>query len=116
LKPQAEKPVFDDFEVVVAVRKGEADHFYAELQRGVSNADQRLVQRQAFAGMIWSKQFYHIDVARWLDGDPAQTAANTDATTNGVISTMPTSCPCRTNGSTRGTQHGTWHFIASRWR
>ncbi len=34
--------------------------------------EQRLVQRQAFAGLIWTKQVYHFDVARWLDGDPAQ--------------------------------------------
>ena len=31
--------------------------------------------RQAFAGMLWSKQFYHYDVARWLDGDPARPGA-----------------------------------------
>ena len=34
--------------------------------------DARLVQRQAFAGMLWSKQFYMFDVRRWLDGDPGQ--------------------------------------------
>ncbi len=34
--------------------------------------DERRVQRQAFAGLIWSKQFYHYDVPQWLDGDPGQ--------------------------------------------
>jgi hypothetical protein len=42
------------------------------LQAGISDADMRLVQRQAFAGMLWSKQFYYFDVAEWLDGDPRQ--------------------------------------------
>jgi hypothetical protein len=38
----------------------------------VSDADRRLVQRQAYAGLIWNKQFYRFDVRRWLDGDPMQ--------------------------------------------
>ena len=51
--------------------------------------------RQAFAGMLWCKQFYHYDVRRWLDGDPAQTAAArragaTDATAAGRTSTTAT--------------------------
>ena len=50
----------------------EADAFYADLQAGLDDPDARHVQRQAFAGMIWSKQFYHYDVPRWLEGDPAQ--------------------------------------------
>ncbi|HWB73504.1 MAG TPA: hypothetical protein VG755_01085 [Nannocystaceae bacterium] len=55
-----------------AERRREADAFYDALQHRIADADARLVQRQAFAGMIWSKQFYHYDVRRWLDGDPAQ--------------------------------------------
>jgi hypothetical protein len=38
----------------------------------MSDADAKLVQRQAFAGMIWSKQFFHYDVPLWLQGDPTQ--------------------------------------------
>jgi hypothetical protein len=38
----------------------------------MADADAKLVQRQAFAGMIWSKQFFHYDVPVWLDGDPTQ--------------------------------------------
>ncbi len=55
-----------------AQRRSEADEFYAGLQQAISDADARLVQRQAFAGMIWSKQFFHYDVPVWLQGDPAQ--------------------------------------------
>ena len=56
-------------------RRSEADEFYAELQADIADADARNVQRQAFAGMIWSKQFYYYDVPEWLNGDPAQPAA-----------------------------------------
>ena len=63
---------FADFDSVLAQRVREADEFYAKLQKGVGDADARAVQRQAFAGMIWSKQFYYYDVTDWLRGDPAQ--------------------------------------------
>ncbi len=53
-------------------RRQEADEFYAELQQGIEDADARAVQRQAFAGMIWSKQFFYYDVPEWLEGDEAQ--------------------------------------------
>ena len=57
---------------VVARRRAEADEFYAELTPREASADEAMVMRQAFAGMLWSKQLYYYDVARWLDGDPAQ--------------------------------------------
>jgi hypothetical protein len=63
---------FSDFAPVFSARISEATEFYAELQNGISDADQRNVQRQAFAGMIWSKQFYGYEVREWLRGDPAQ--------------------------------------------
>jgi hypothetical protein len=63
--------VGDDFDAVMATRKGEADAFYAELTPTGASGDEALVMRQAFAGMLWSKQFFHYDVRRWLDGDPA---------------------------------------------
>ncbi len=63
---------FDSFDAVIAARRQEADDFYEPLQREIPDADARLVQRQAWAGMIWSQQFYHYDVWRWLEGDPAQ--------------------------------------------
>ena len=65
-------PGFADFDAVMARRRQEADAFYAMVQSGVQDADMRLVQRQAFAGLLWSKQFYYFDVAEWLDGDPRQ--------------------------------------------
>ena len=63
---------FADFDAIFAQRLSEADEFYAELQAGIADADARLVQRQAYAGLIWSKQFFHYDVEQWLAGDPAQ--------------------------------------------
>jgi hypothetical protein len=59
---------FDD---VMTQRRAEADDFYAALTPAGCSDDEALVLRQAFAGMLWGKQFYHYDVARWLDGDPA---------------------------------------------
>jgi hypothetical protein len=53
-------------------RRAEADEFFAELQAGLTDPDARNVQRQALAGMIWSKQFYSYDIREWLKGDPAQ--------------------------------------------
>ncbi len=63
---------FEDADRVLALRREEADAFYAELQAGIEDADARLVQRQALAGMIWNKQFFYLDVTQWLRGDPAQ--------------------------------------------
>jgi hypothetical protein len=63
---------FAEFEDCMTLRRGEADKFYAELQKDMTSADERVVQRQAFAGLIWSKQFYHLDIPRWLKGDPGQ--------------------------------------------
>jgi hypothetical protein len=63
---------FADFDAVFEQRRAEADEFYASVQPATLSEDARLVQRQAFAGMLWSKQFYHYDVEEWLRGDPAQ--------------------------------------------
>ena len=69
--PALERP-FERFNEVIAIRRAEAEEFYAELQRDLVNPDARLVQRQALAGMIWSKQYYGYDVEDWLNGDPGQ--------------------------------------------
>jgi hypothetical protein len=50
----------------------EADEFYDGVVRGAPGDDAKNVMRQAFAGLLWSKQFYHYDVRDWLLGDPAQ--------------------------------------------
>jgi hypothetical protein len=65
---------FFEFDTMLAERESEAHEFYAELQDGIESADARLVQRQALAGMIWSKQFYNYDVRAWLRGDETQPA------------------------------------------
>jgi hypothetical protein len=63
-----------DWGLVLADREREADEFYASLERPSASSEERMVMRKAFAGMLWCKQFYHYDVARWLDGDPGQPA------------------------------------------
>jgi len=60
-KSTSAKP-FADFDAVFATRLREADEFYEALQADNANADARNVQRQAFAGMIWSKQFFYYDI------------------------------------------------------
>ena len=62
---------FSDFAAVMQRRRDEADEFYAGIQADQADADSRLIQRQALAGMIWSKQFYYYDIPQWLKGDPA---------------------------------------------
>jgi hypothetical protein len=59
------------YDEVLAARHAEADAFYAALTPAGTSSDASLVLRQAFAGLMWGKQFYHYDVERWLDGDPA---------------------------------------------
>jgi hypothetical protein len=56
--------------VVFDTRQREADAFYAALTPTGATAEETSVMRQAFAGMLWSKQFFHYNVSRWLDGDP----------------------------------------------
>jgi hypothetical protein len=59
------------FESIFSARRKEADEFYALRAPKDISAEARDVQRQAFAGLLWSKQFYHFDVRTWLEGDPA---------------------------------------------
>jgi hypothetical protein len=72
LTPAGHTSGLDDFDRIFDQRRAEADEFYAELQRDIADPDMRLVQRQALAGMLWSKQFYYIDIPEWLNGDPLQ--------------------------------------------
>jgi hypothetical protein len=61
----------EEFDSTFATRLREADEFYNSVApRGISE-DARNIQRQAFAGLLWNKQFYNYDVRRWLRGDPA---------------------------------------------
>jgi len=61
----------DTFDHVMALRRAEADQFYASIIPASTPPEQAEVVRQAAAGLMWSKQFFHFDVARWLEGDPA---------------------------------------------
>jgi hypothetical protein len=70
--PEAASALGTDFDRVVALRRAEADEFYAELTPQGASADEAMVMRQAFGGLLWGKQIYYYDVSRWLDGDPAQ--------------------------------------------
>jgi hypothetical protein len=67
---QAE-PFGATFDRIFADRIREADEFYAEITPHDLSADGRMVMRQALAGMLWSKQYYHYEVRDWLNGDPA---------------------------------------------
>jgi Glycosyl hydrolase family 63 C-terminal domain len=73
LSADAHPTPFTGFDTVFDRRRREADAFYDRLQNGMGD-DERLVQRQALAGMIWSKQFFYYDVPQWLNGDPGQPA------------------------------------------
>ncbi|HEX5025285.1 MAG TPA: glucosidase [Agriterribacter sp.] len=62
---------FGDFTDLFQQRLEEADLFYKNIQKNIPADDEKNIQRQALAGMLWSKQFYHYDVEEWLKGDPA---------------------------------------------
>jgi Mannosylglycerate hydrolase MGH1-like glycoside hydrolase domain len=65
------EPFGASFEGIFRDRKGEADEFYSRITPKELTEDVRSVQRQAFAGMLWNKQFYHYVIEEWLNGDPA---------------------------------------------
>lgn len=65
------KPLDDCEEILQSCQK-DADAFYSEIQVDIADKDACAVQRQAFAGMLWAKQFYYYDVYQWLNGDPSQ--------------------------------------------
>jgi hypothetical protein len=68
--PQIENvSAFADFDSIFDLRTKEADEFYAALAPADLSDDAKNVQRQAFAGMLWSKQYYHYVIKEWLGGD-----------------------------------------------
>jgi hypothetical protein len=69
LSPERLEAPLADVDGVIALRQAEADEFYAAVQPPRASEDERRVQRQAFAGMLWSKQIYLFDVNLWLEGD-----------------------------------------------
>jgi hypothetical protein len=60
------------FDATIAERIREADEFYERFEHQSGSKDAGSVMRQAFAGLLWSKQFYHLDVKRWQAGDPPE--------------------------------------------
>jgi len=70
--PPAGEVLGKDFDAHFTQRLREADEFYATVIPAGLPADDKAVMRQAFGGLLWSKQFYHYDVKRWLQGDPGQ--------------------------------------------
>ena len=96
LHPDPTTPTQTPSEVLDA-RLADADAFYASLVPESATADEASVLRQALGGMLWSKQFYHYDVERWLDGDPGQ----------------PPPSPARQSGRNAGWRHLNNHDVIS---
>jgi len=67
--PNLVEPLGKEFEAIFSQRQQEADEFYQRITPYILSEDMRNVQRQAFAGMLWSKQFYNYIVEDWLKGD-----------------------------------------------
>jgi hypothetical protein len=70
LSNSAHAAPFQNFDSIFDLRKTEADAFYNAVQNPHLSDDERRVQRQALAGMLWSKQLYYYDIEQWLKGDP----------------------------------------------
>ena len=105
-------PLGPSFESTMRRREAEADEFYADLRREAATDDEQRIMRQAFAGMLWSKQYYGYNVARWLDGDPGlppPPAGAQDRPQRGLAALRRGRHPvdARSRGSTRGSRPGT---------
>ena len=72
LGPSAMALPAQPWSAIVDARRAEADAYYAALQHAIDDEDRRRVHRQALAGMLWCKQYYHFDVREWLAGDPLE--------------------------------------------
>ena len=70
VSPASGKLLDGEFEKIFTSRRDEADEFYRTVIPDVAT-DEKTIMRQALGGLLWSKQFYHYDVNRWLKGDPA---------------------------------------------
>jgi Glycosyl hydrolase family 63 C-terminal domain len=73
---QKENKFGEDFDAVFAKRKHECEEFYTEIHKNVVKEELKMIQRQAYAGMLWSKQFYYFNVNEWIKGDPAMPKPN----------------------------------------
>src|SRR3954471_9407471 len=118
LSPETLKDPLADVESTVQARRTEADEFYQAIQPAKATADEKLVQRQALAGMLWTKQIYLFDVTQWLAGDnpnmPPPASRHNIRNHHWKHLNSMRICRCRTSGSTRGSRRGTWRSTA--WR
>ena len=73
-KSNLTQPLGHEFDAIFQTRIAEADKFYQQINTSALNKDLINIQRQALAGMLWSKQYYEFDIERWLKGDPTQPA------------------------------------------
>ncbi|MFC3810728.1 MGH1-like glycoside hydrolase domain-containing protein [Lacihabitans lacunae] len=64
------KDPFADFDKTFEDRLKDADDFYEKVQKDIASQEEKDIQRQAFAGMMWSKQFYYYNIEQWMNGDP----------------------------------------------
>src|SRR5713226_2144900 len=71
ISPTSGQPLDGNFERTFDERRAEAEEFYRTVIPDAIDPDRKNIMRQASAGLLWSKQFYHYDVSRWLKGDPA---------------------------------------------
>jgi len=67
-------PFGAEFDQIFQTRQQEANEFYQRICPFAMTEDERKIQRQAFAGLLWSKQYYHYVIQDWLNGDPEQPA------------------------------------------
>ena len=109
-----------EFGRIFAERSREADEFYARHWRKGLAPEQRNVARQAYAGLLWNKQFYHFIVRDWLDGDaqqptpPPERLKGRNADWPHLYNRDVISVPDKWD--TRGMRRGTWPFMSCRWR
>ena len=87
-----EKPLEDAFgesaKTILEQRAKEYSDFYAVIEPPAANQEERHIYRQAYAGLLWSKQFYYYSVREWLEGDPTQPPANRKNKRNAEWSTL----------------------------
>ncbi|MDO6437365.1 glucosidase [Cyclobacterium sp. 1_MG-2023] len=70
-KLQTENPI-ENAESILQSRIEDTNNFYENIQGRVKDDEMKMIQRQAYAGMLWTKQFYYYNVERWLEGDPGR--------------------------------------------
>lgn len=75
LSPHDMDDAFFNFDEVFSSKKAEADEYYEKVQCDIRSAEEKNIQRQALAGLLWNKQFYHYNISKWLRGDPKYPAA-----------------------------------------